>query len=281
MTDTIPTKIFIIPYRNRQEDKALFDSHMKYLLEDIPANTYEIFFVHQNDAKPFNRGAMKNIGFLAMRDKYRDNYKNITFIFNDIDTYPVKKNVLNYDTVSGTIKHFYGFTFALGGIFSITGADFEKCGGFPNYWGWGLEDSVIQMAALAAKIKINRDNFFVFRDSKNIVQREHSALRLFTKKEPWRFQTNNINETYRDIQNLQYHIENEYIQVTNFTAKFLPSSDVYFVRNIKNGPASLDNRFNPDKNKYGLDPVPNHNKMFGLFNKPRRLQKTKMNMMFQ
>ena len=138
------------------------------------------------------------------------------------------------------------------------------------------------MAALAAKIKINRDNFFVFRDAKNIVQREHSALRLFTKKEPWRFQTNNINETYKDIQNLQYHIENEYIQVTNFTVKFLPSSDVYFVRNMKNGPASLDNRFNPDKNKYGINLMPNNNNnnnMFGLFNKPRRLQKTRMNMM--
>lgn len=272
MIDTIPTKIFIIPYRNRQQDKAAFNSHMKYILEDIPTNTYEIFFAHQNDTKPFNRGAMKNIGFLAMRDKYPNNYKDITFIFNDIDTYPVTKNVLNYDTVSGTIKHFFGFTFALGGIFSITGADFEKCGGFPNYWGWGLEDTVMQRAALAAKIKINRDNFFAFGDSKNIVQRQHSTKRLTTKKEPWRFQTNNINETYKDIKNLQYHIENEYIQVTNFTVKFLPSSDVYYVHDFINGPAPLDEKFNtmPNGDRY--------NRPFKLYPAPRRSQNFKMNM---
>ena len=162
----IPTKIFIVPYRNRQEDKRLFDQHIKYLLEDLPDNTYKIFFVHQNDSKPFNRGAMKNIGFLAVRAEYPDNYRDITLIFNDIDTYPVKKNSINYDTVRGTIKHFYGFKFALGGIFAITGHDFEACGGFPNYWGWGLEDSVIQKAALSCNLKINRDNFFVYRDAK-------------------------------------------------------------------------------------------------------------------
>ena len=288
--DLIPTKIFIIPYRNRTEDKNLFDKHMKYILEDIP-NTYKIFFVHQNDSKPFNRGAMKNIGFLAMRDKYPDNYKDITFIFNDIDTYPVNKNVLNFDTTRGTIKHFYGFTFALGGIFSITGHDFENCGGFPNYWGWGLEDAVIQKAALAAKIAINRDNFFVFRDAKNIVQRENITQRLTTKKEPWRFVNNDINETYRDIQNLQYHIENEYIQVTNFTAKFLPSSDRYYVHNISKGPAPLDPKFGQLTNKNtssmnNLIENPSQiNTQFKMFNNIPNIrpltQKTKMNMMFR
>ena len=66
---TVPTKIFIVPYRNREQHKTHFDVYMKYILEDIPQDDYEIFFIHQQDNRPFNRGAMKNIGFLAMKDK--------------------------------------------------------------------------------------------------------------------------------------------------------------------------------------------------------------------
>ena len=108
---TVPTEIFIIPYRNRKFLKIHFEKYMTYILEDIPKETYEIYFVHQNDNRPFNRGAMKNIGFLAMRNKYPNHYKNITFIFNDIDTMPVEKNYLNYSTTTGVVKHFYGFKY--------------------------------------------------------------------------------------------------------------------------------------------------------------------------
>ena len=93
---------------------------MKYILEDV-SYPYEIYFSHQCDKRDFNRGAMKNMGFLAIKDKYPDNYKNITFVFNDVDTMPYTKDLFDCNTKKGVVKHFYGFDFSLGGIFSITG----------------------------------------------------------------------------------------------------------------------------------------------------------------
>ena len=109
---------------------------------------------------PFNRGAMKNIGFIAMAHKYPNDYKNITYVFNDVDTVPFTKGVLNYDTQHGIVKHFYGYEFALGGIFSIKGSDFEKSGGFPNFWAWGCEDNIMQNRVIKCGLNIDRSNYY-------------------------------------------------------------------------------------------------------------------------
>ncbi len=71
-------RIFIIPYRDRLSDKERFLSEMKTLLADT--EPYEIYFAHQYDQRPFNRGAMKNIGFLAMKAKYPEEYKEMTLL---------------------------------------------------------------------------------------------------------------------------------------------------------------------------------------------------------
>jgi hypothetical protein len=147
---------------------------MTYILEDIP--DYKIFFVEQNDNRSFNRGALKNIGFLAMKNMYPDDYKNITFVFNDVDTMPYTKGFLNYETVPGTIKHFYGFKFALGGIFSIKGSDFERINGFPNFWAWGFEDNLINKRALLSGISIDRSHFYPISD-KNIMHLSDGLVR--------------------------------------------------------------------------------------------------------
>jgi hypothetical protein len=142
--------------------------NMTYILEDIPKNDYKIFFVEQNDNRAFNRGALKNIGFLAMKTLYPNDYNNITFVFNDVDTMPYTKGFLNYETVPGIIRHFYGFKFALGGIFSIKGSDFERINGFPNFWAWGFEDNLINKRASIHGIFIDRSTFYPISD-KNIM----------------------------------------------------------------------------------------------------------------
>lgn len=242
---TILTKIFIVPYRNRKYLKIHFDKYMEYLLEDIPKDTYEIYFVHQTDSRPFNRGALKNIGFLAMKDKYPDNYKNITFIFNDIDTMPLEKNYLKYDTIHGTVKHFYGFDFALGGIFSITGADFEKTGGFPNYWAWGLEDNAMKDRVINNNINIDKSQFHPFLDN-HILHMPYDIKRILSKQQAWRHKGNT--ENYNDIKNLKYTFENDFIQVKHFDTITDPKDDNYISQLLSNK-ITKDINFKPNNNK--------------------------------
>ena len=34
-------------------------------MEDYPTGSYKYMFIHQKDTREFNRGAMKNIGFIV------------------------------------------------------------------------------------------------------------------------------------------------------------------------------------------------------------------------
>ena len=223
-SELIPTLIFIVPYRSREPQLNHFKHYMKYILEDLP-NSYEIFFIHQCDTKPFNRGAMKNIGFIAMKKKYPNHYKSISFVFNDIDTVPAFKNMLNYETTVGVIKHFYGFEFALGGIISVTGYDFEKINGFPNYWGWGLEDNDLQTRANKYQLKIDRSNFYDF-NNPNIINIQSEKTRVHSKQQVWRAGIKNT-EGITDIKNLNYEITESMVNVVMFETKINPYLDTY------------------------------------------------------
>ena len=198
----IPKIIFIIPYRNRPQQKHFFDVYIQHILEDYLAGYCEVFFVEQSDKyEKFNRGAVKNIGFMAIRERYPNDYKNITIVFNDVDTLPYKKNLLKYETVPGIIKHFYGKRFALGGIFSINGGDFEIMGGFPNYWTWGHEDVVIVKRAEKYLIRIDRSTFFEL-GNPNIIQLNDEKTRQVDISTAF-VDEDNFN-TYKIIMNLKY-----------------------------------------------------------------------------
>lgn len=226
-----PRLIFIIPYRDREEHKLFFTKYMEFIMEDYSKKDYKIFFVHQKDERPFNRGAMKNIGFLAIKKEYPDHYKDFTFIFHDVDTIPYNKNLLKYDTVHGSIKHFYGFNYALGGIFSIKGSDFEKINGFPNFWAWGFEDNLIQERALASGLLIDRSNFFKIGDKK-ILQFMDGLRRLISKDETQKY-LKKTNDGLNTIKDLQFNFNNEYIDVTNFNTLYRHDQISYDTHDIR------------------------------------------------
>jgi hypothetical protein len=177
-----PSRVFIVPYRDRIQHKFFFSKHMSFILED--ETDYEIYFSHQCDSRSFNRGAAKNIGFLAIKNKYPDHYKKMTFIFNDVDTIPFHK-LFDYRATPGIVHHYYGFRYPLGGIVAITGEDFEMINGFPNYWGWGMEDNVLQKRCEKYGLFINRDVFYPI-GSQEILQLFDGISRIINRKDPWR-----------------------------------------------------------------------------------------------
>ena len=235
MTEGTPKVIFVVPYRDRVKQQTFFRKHMHYILEDTPKEDYKIYFVHQKDTRGFNRGAMKNIGFLAMKDKYPDTYKNITFVFNDVDTMPMVKDEFVYATKPGIIKHFYGFRYALGGIVSITGEDFERINGFPNFWGWGYEDNVFQTRAEKNNIVIDRSKFYPLLD-KNVIHLQDGFIRIVNDKEAKRYHWG-THEGFRDIRGLTYDVEDDMVNVTAFesaTVEQKASTRPYDMKSKKN-----------------------------------------------
>ena len=196
-----PSIVFVIPYRDREQHLAFFKNHMlTNILNNTPKESYQLLIVHQNDSRSFNRGAMKNIGFLHIKQKYPNDYDKITLVFNDVDTMPYT-NILNYETTRGIVKHFYGYTFALGGIFSINAKDFEETGGFPNFWAWGYEDNAMNQRVLDKNLTIDRSTFFPIMD-KNILQLKDGVTRLVNRSEYDSFKQNHM-DRLTDIYNIQ------------------------------------------------------------------------------
>ena len=201
----IPKRVFIVPYRNRVQHKFFFSKYMSFILEDC--DDYEIYFSHQCDARTFNRGATRNIGFLAIKEKYPEHYKDITFIFNDVDTIPFNK-IFDYQTTHGVVKHYYGFKYALGGIVLMKGADFEMINGYPCFWGWGMEDNALQKRCDRYGLTVDRSVFYNI-GSPEILQLFDGISRIISKKDPWRGERDNGVDGLRTIHQLKYTIDDK------------------------------------------------------------------------
>ena len=150
--DVVERLSVVVPFRARPEHLALFVPHMRsYFARDkgdrhIP---YSVLIVEQSPGLPFNRGALKNVGF-----QLGQNASEYT-CFHDIDYLPIwsdyswtsqptplvwygaeerpvssKGGVIRHD-----MDHFYG------GALLVPNDTFRSINGYGiDYWGWGYED---------------------------------------------------------------------------------------------------------------------------------------------
>ena len=233
---SVPKLVFIVPYRDREQQRLFFDHHMRnFVLKD--RNDYRIAYVHQCDTRSFNRGGMKNIGFLWVKQQWPQDYRNITLVFNDVDNMPFSPDFLKFETWTGNVKHFYGFKHTVGGIVSITGGDFEKTTGFPNFWAWGFEDNAFQHRILAAGLKLDRSQFYPLFD-KNIMHFVDGITRPVNRKEFDRYVAKTRENMY-GIANLdmKYDEATGFLNVYGFSTQYEEDKSASKIHDMRNGPS--------------------------------------------
>lgn len=246
----IPEIIFIVPYRDRAPQKKVFECVMPTILED---EKYKIFFIHQQDSRPFNRGAMKNLGFIYIKTKYPENYKNITIVFHDIDFIPYYKNQFNYKTKPGVVKHFFGYKWTLGGIISINASDFEDINGFPNIWTWGLEDNVLQKRCKNAGLIPDRTTFLQGgKDEDKLITLWHGWDRLIDNKINKKIKTNSVLDGFSILKDIKYNTEtvSKNISIVNITDFITGEDHIIASKNAKQLNSRFNSKFTSHEKKY-------------------------------
>ena len=130
-----------VPYRDRENHLNQFLPNIINYLIDKNIN-FKIYVVNQDDNKPLNRGALKNI---AVKYALRDNCNYVAF--HDIDMlvenadYSYVKYPTRIATKFNPKMDKYGYKNYFGGVVLLNREHLVKTNGYSNgYWGWGAED---------------------------------------------------------------------------------------------------------------------------------------------
>jgi hypothetical protein len=149
----------IVPYRNREAHLSQLVPHLAaYFTRDKIDRTIPILIVvvEQPAGAAFNRGLMKNVGFMLLRDR-------IDYVcFHDVDYLPIWADYSLVDTP--TMIVWYGFESrpldpqqpekrvsqrvedCLAAVVLMRKEQFERVNGYSNrFWGWGFEDADLKM----------------------------------------------------------------------------------------------------------------------------------------
>ena len=169
----------VVPYRDRSGHFDQFVPHLRaYFARDkvdrvIP---YRALIIEQEPGLPFNRGALKNIGFALGRE-----WGDYT-CFHDVDYLPVwadyswaplPTRIVSYGAEErplapgrSMMAMTHDLTTFFGGAVLAPNPAFAAVNGYSNqFWGWGCEDSDLRRRYGAAGIGVDsRDGTFIALD---------------------------------------------------------------------------------------------------------------------
>ena len=139
----MPRLGIVVPYRDRQEHLDIFIPYMRNFFRTDKLNSdidYRILDCRTNSGLPFNRGAIKNIGFMYLAPQ-------LDYVcFHDVDLIPIAADYRQSSNPAMIAYHGLGFKpefvkQLFGGVVVLNKDHFEQANGFSNdYWGWGFED---------------------------------------------------------------------------------------------------------------------------------------------
>lgn len=148
------SNLIVIPFRDRAE-------HLATILPVLLERKLDVCVVEQKDnARPFNRGKLLNIGFL-------ENPSYTHYTFHDVDMIPDED--VDYRCLDG-VTHLAGrasqfgyklpFPEYVGGVIMFSRDAYIRVSGHSNkFWGWGGEDNELYDQIRKAGIKIDRRAF--------------------------------------------------------------------------------------------------------------------------
>jgi hypothetical protein len=160
----------VVPYRDRDAQLRRFLPHVRQYFAANGDIRYRIVIVEQEDGLPFNRGAIKNVGFLLSGEAEYT-------CFHDVDYLPVSADYSWADVPTGLVwfgaesipissspdTHYIrpDMPNFFGGAILIPNHVFERVDGYSNdYWGWGYEDTDLMLRFKAARIPCARRKCF-------------------------------------------------------------------------------------------------------------------------
>ncbi|XP_069116837.1 beta-1,4-galactosyltransferase 4-like isoform X2 [Argopecten irradians] len=161
MCSSVGRTAVILPYRNRKKHLLQYLYHVlpKLIRQQID---FTIFVIEQNEGSTFNRGMIRNIGFVEVM-KYG---QYDCFIFNDVDTVIEDDRNVFYcnpsavrHLMSGLDRHNYRMPYfsLVGGIIGFTPEQFKKINGYSNlFFLWGAEDDDLYRRIIAEDLMIER-----------------------------------------------------------------------------------------------------------------------------